>query len=109
MLFHAHTFYTNQIFKPIYWAATFKLVNSNVSCFCNKSLQIWPTVKQTSARDQHCGLLIAFPDEKYCLFVFPDSTEFDKVSTAIRITAYMLNGHVYCHYNVPNFVSVSQC
>ena len=38
--------------------------------------------KQTLAHDQRCGLLIAFPNEKYCLFVCPDSVVFDKVSTA---------------------------
>ena len=38
-------------------------------------------------------LLIASSNEKY-LFFFPDWAVFDKVSTAIRITVDMLNGHV---------------
>ena len=50
--------------------------------------------KLTLACDQHLGLLIVFPNEKYWLFVFPNSTVFDKISTAIRITVDMLNGHV---------------
>ena len=64
---------------------------------------------QTLAHDQSGGLLIAFPNEKYCLFLFPDSTVFDKVSTAIRTTADMLNRHVSCHKNVLNIVSLSHC
>ena len=39
--------------------------------------------KQTLAYDQCRGLLIEFPNEKNCSFVFPDWTVFDKVSTAI--------------------------
>ena len=64
---------------------------------------------RTIACGQRHGLLIAFPNEKYSLkqlyvtsrsgssislFVFSDLAVFDKVSTAIRITVDMLNGHV---------------
>ena len=45
--------------------------------------------KRTLACEQCCGLLIAFPSEKYCFFVFLDSAVFDKVSTAIRIMVDM--------------------
>ena len=46
--------------------------------------------KQTLACDKLSGLLIASSNE----FILPVSAVFDKVSTAIRITADMLNGHV---------------
>ena len=41
--------------------------------------------KRTLACDQCCGLLIAFPNEKYCLFAFPDSAVFDIVSTILQL------------------------
>ena len=49
--------------------------------------------------------------KKYCLFVFPDSAVFDKVSAEIRITADMqkFTDMSHCHKNVPNIVSLSHC
>ena len=52
--------------------------------------------KGSLAYDQHGGLLRASSNEKYWGGGggVPDSDVFDKLSTVIRITADMLNGHV---------------
>ena len=76
-------------------AATFTRVNDTVSCFCNKRLLIGLPFTRTLPREQRRGLLIAFSNEHTTLdhqsVFFSDSYVFDKVFTAIRITAYMLN------------------
>ena len=71
-------------------AATFTRVKGNVLSFCKIGLSFKPTL----ACDKHHGLLIEFPNEKYCLSAFPNSTVFDKVSSATRIIVDMLNRHV---------------
>ena len=62
--------------------------------FCNKRLQNWPTVYTNLSRDQRRGLLIAFSNEHPALdhqSVCSDSVVFDKISTAVRVTADMIN------------------
>ena len=79
-------------------AAMFTRVNSTLSCFCNKRLQIDLPFTRTLACDQRRGSLIAVPNENILLnsdsshldlhhqsdcLCFSDSAVFDKVSTAI--------------------------
>ena len=63
------------------------------SAFAINVYKIGLPFKLTLACDQRCDVLITFPNKKM-LFVFSDLAVFDKVFTAIRITADMLNGHV---------------